>query len=318
MKNCQHCGKELKREQVWNKRKYCSSQCFGKSRLGKPRAYNKVEWNGVWLYPGKHLEVLKLCCSGMSPVQALQTVGANYSTLRRLRENPETAALLSKRACPVCGENMPPPLNRKYCSQKCRWDAKYARSAAANGIKPRFIDYENREKSLKLYQQGFSCSSIAEMLDISRETVKSWIYKTGLSKEFMPLRRQLKNATTPEEWLEILKNSGVVTERSDIVILVCERLHGGGAPGRYVSIATEKFWREDFRNGTCIAFCNILRNAITTIEWQGENFQMTRTFKISGTFVWPDEKLGKSIEVTRAEFDKLISIKKYRKNVKKA
>ena len=63
-----------------------------------------------------------------------------------------------------------------------------------------------------------------------------------------------------------------------------------------------------------VAFCNILKNAITTIEWRGENFHLTRTFKTSGTFVWPDEELGRSIQVTKAEFEYLISLKKTQKN----
>ena len=150
MQNCQQCGKELKREQIWNKRKYCSRECSAKARTCK-----RVKWNGVRLYPGKHLEVLKLCCAGMTPKQACETAGANYSTLRRLRENPATAALLSKRACPVCGENVPLPLNRKYCSDKCKWTAKYERNVVAKGIKRRFINYEGRQKVLELYQDGF-------------------------------------------------------------------------------------------------------------------------------------------------------------------
>lgn len=322
MQNCQQCGKELKREQIWNKRKYCSRQCFAKARVRK-----RVEWNGAWLYPGKHLEVLKLCYAGMMPKQACETAGANYSTLRRLRENPATAALLSKRACPVCGENVPLPLNRKYCSDKCKWTAKYERNAIEKGIKRRFIDYEGRQKTLELYQDGLDCGSIAQHLDISRQKVKNWVYHSNLIRPaevspeitaLRPLRRQLEDAQTAEEWAEILHNSEVMSEHFDTVILVCGRIHGSGAPGRYVSIAAEQFWREDFYNGTCIAFCNILKNAITTIEWHGENFQMTRTFKASGTFVWPDKKLGNSIEVTRAEFDRLISIKKYRKNAEKS
>ena len=308
MQKCQQCGKELTREQIWNKRKYCSRQCSGKSR-GSP----KIEWNGVLIYPGKHLEVLKLCCAGMTPKQALEATGACYSTLRRLRENPETAALLSKRACLVCGETLFPPLNRKYCSDKCKWTVKYERNAVAKGIKRRFVDYESRQKVLELYRGGFDCMSIVEATEIPKSKVKHWIYDSGVAKEFRPLRHRLEEANTAEEWTKILRNYEVASERSDTVILVCGRLHGGGAPGRYVSIAAEQFWRKDFYAGTCVAFCNILRNAITTIEWCGENFHMTRTFKTSGTFVWPDEKLGKSIEITRVEFDRLISIKKYRK-----
>ena len=124
------------------------------------------------------------------------------------------------------------------------------------------------------------------------------------------MRRQLENAKTADEWAEMLRNSASVTEKSDTVILVCARLYGSGAPGRYIGIASEQFWHEGFYEGICVAFCNVLKNAITTIEWRGENFHLTRTFKTSGAFVWPDEKLGRSIEVTRAEFEHLISLKK--------
>ena len=308
MKNCQQCGKELNRKQIWNKQKYCNRKCFGKSRVSA-----KVEWNGVWLCSEKHLEVLKLCFAGMTPKQACETAGASYNTINRLRENPETAAFLSKKACPVCGENVPLPLSRKYCSDKCKWTAKYERNVITRGIKRRIVDYEGRRKALELYQDGFDCRSIAESTNISKPKVKHWIYDSGVAKIFRPLRHRLEAANTAEEWAEMLRNSKVTPEHSDIVILVCCRLHGSGAPGRYVSIAAEQVWRKDFYDGVCIAFCNILKNAITTIEWRGENFQMIRTFKTSGTFVWPDEKLGKSIEITRVEFDRLISIKKYRK-----
>jgi transposase-like protein len=278
----------------------------------------------VWLYPGKHLEVLKLCCSGMTPKQACETVGANYSTLRRLREDPATSALLLKRACPVCGENVPPPLNRKYCSDKCKWTAKHEQNVVAKGIKRRFIDYEGRQKALELYQDGLDCGSIAQHLDVPKQKVKNWVHRSKVIKSaeispkittLRPLRRQLEDAQTAEEWSEILRNSEAMPELTDTVILVCARLHGSGAPGRYIGIASEQFWQEGFYDGVCVAFCNILKNAITTIEWRGENFHLTRTFKTSGTFVWPDEKLGCSIEVTRGEFERLISLKKYAKNI---
>jgi transposase-like protein len=267
--------------------------------------------------PGKTLEVLKLCTSGMPPKQACETVGAHYSAISRIKETPGALALFPERTCPVCGGNVPLPLNRKYCCDKCKWTAKYERDAEAKGIKRRFVDYESQEKTLHLYRQGYNCSSIAQTLGISKETAKSRIYKSGLPKEIRPLRHRLEAAKTAEEWAEILRNSETMPERSNAVILVCARLHGSGAPGRYISIASEQFWQKGFYDGVCVAFCNILKNAITTIEWRGENFHLTRTFKTSGTFVWPDEKLGGSIEVTRSEFERLISLKKQAKNSEK-
>ena len=308
MRTCQQCGKELTKRQH---KKYCSVQCSADSRFGA-----KVEWNGVWLRPGQMLEVLKLLCSGMPPAQACQMAGAYYSTIERLKKIPEAAARLPERICPVCSKDV--PMNRKYCCAKCRGEAGYARTAALKGITHRFIDHENREKTFELYRRGFDCGSIAQLINVPYETVGNWVYRSDVSKEFRPTRHQLEDAQTADEWTEILRGSVSPPERSDRVILVCARLHGSGAPGRYVSIAAEQYWHENFHGGVCIAFCNILKNAITTIEWHGDNFHLTRTFKTSGTFVWPDEKLGRSIEITRTEFDHLISLKKQSKNAENA
>jgi len=311
MRKCPYCGKELSKQQVWNNKKYCSEQCYADSRFGE-----KIEWNGVWMRPGKTLEVLKLCCAGMTPGQACQTAGSEHNAIRRLKRIPEAAELLSKRACPVCGKDIP-SLNRKFCSKKCCQRAKYVRNIVAKGIKRRSVNYEGRQKTLELYQYGYDSDSIARLINVPRQTVENWLYRYEAAKNFPPLRRRLENAETADEWAEILRNSASATEKPDMVILVCARLHGSGAPGRYIGIASEQFWHEGFYDGACVAFCNILKNTITTIEWSGENFHLTRTFKTSGTFVWPDEKLGRSIEVTRAEFEYLISLKKARKSLKK-
>jgi hypothetical protein len=278
--------------------------------------WRKVEWNGVWIRSGKALEVLKLCCAGMAPEQACQAAGASRSAITRLKMISGAAELLSKRACPGCGKDVHRPLNRKYCSRKCRERSKYARGAAAKGIKRRLVDCEGRRKTLELYQQGFDGGSIAQLINVPKQRVDNWLYYSKAAKNFPPLRRRLENAKTADEWAGLLRNSASATEKSDAVILVCARLHGSGAPGRYIGIASEQFWQEGFYGGACVAFCNILKNAVTTIEWRGDNFHLTRTFKTSGTFVWPDEKLGRSIEVTRAEFERLISLKKSLKNTR--
>ena len=309
---CPRCGKVFNKQQVWNNKKYCSEKCCFDSRFGE-----KVEWNGIWIRPGKTFEVLKLCRAGMTPEQACQTVGSSYNVIRRLKNIPGAAELFPKRVCPVCGNDVPPPLKRKYCSKKCCERAKYVRDAAAKGIKRRLVDYEGRRKTLELYQQGLDRGSIAQLINVPQQRVYNWLYHSKAAKNFPPLRRQLENAKTADEWTEILRNSASATEKSDTVILACARLFGSGAPGRYIGIASEQFWHEGFCDGVCVAFCNILKNAITTIEWRGENFHLTRTFKTSGTFVWPDEKLGRSIEVTRAEFECLISLKKSHKIIEK-
>jgi len=310
MRKCQYCGKELTKEHVRSHTKYCSPQCYVDSRFGE-----KVELNGVWIRPGKALEVLKLCCAGMMPGQACRTAGAERDAIKRLKAIPEAAKfLLMNRACLVCGKDVP-PLHSKYCGKKCERKAKYVREAAAQGIKPRYVYYERRRKTRELYQHGLGSGSIAKLLNVPQQTVEKWTYRSKVVKNFPSLRRRLKDAKTAKEWTKILRNSARATEKSETVILVCTRLRGTAGPGRYIGIASEQFWHENFHDGVCVAFCSILENAVSTIEWRGENFYLTRTFKTSGKFIWPDEKLGRSIEVTRAEFEHLLSLKKTRKTI---
>jgi hypothetical protein len=39
-------------------------------------------------------------------------------------------------------------------------------------------------------------------------------------------------------------------------------------------------------------------------------FNVSKNIKIHGTFIWPSEDLGISIEVTKAEFDRLLFLNK--------
>jgi len=317
MSVCQRCGKALSEEQIKKHRKYCCRVCFEQQYFGE-----KNEWNGIQIRPGKGLEVLKLCHAGMTPREAYQAVGTHGSVVQRLMQIPGTDAILPKHVCAICGEELPLPLNRKYCSKQCAQTASYNKELEKQGRERRSID-ARRQIAVDLYEQGFEPSVIAEHLDVAKQKVKNWIHwgqakkPDDISPEvilFRPLRQQLRDVTTADEWAQILEqNAHEACAGKSIVILVCGRLHGGGAPGRYAAIAAEQFYREAFCDGIRLAFCNILRNAITTIEWRGGNFHLTRIIKPSGTFLWPDENLGRSVVVSAAAFEHLLSHKKYRK-----
>jgi len=314
MTECQYCGRLLKRVQIWNHGKYCSRQCFAKSHFGE-----KIEWNGVQIRPGKALDVLKLCNAGMKPHEACRTVGAHKNVIRRLKLIPGAAEILANYVCLICGEKLPLPMSRKYCSKKCAQRAKYNRELAAAGKERRPID-ERREIVVDLYRRGLEPSLISSHIGVSKEKVKNWIYYSGVKKpskicpEIMairPLRYQLDGSNTAYEWVKYLEDAVDTVDYSGVVLLVCETLFGSGAPGRYASIVTEQFISHVVDANVRVAFCNILKNAITTIEWRGENFHMTRTIKSSGTFVWPGEEKGAFVMVSAGAFEHLISYKKY-------
>jgi hypothetical protein len=98
---CVRCGRELTQVQRWNRKKYCSLDCYCDTRFGE-----RVEWNGVWIRPGQTLEVLKLYRKGLSESEARKAVGADFKAMRRIRNTPEFAVFLPKRLCLFCGKSL--------------------------------------------------------------------------------------------------------------------------------------------------------------------------------------------------------------------
>lgn len=312
---CQCCGRALTQSQRWRHCKYCSRSCFADAQFGK-----KIEWNGIEVRPGQTLEILKLCQKGLTESEIRQATGADYKEMRRLRNSPEYADFFPERVCLQCGKSLPrnSPLQRRYCSSRCRYKAKYDRKLAAAGREKRQIDYEKRARTVELYKCGLDCGSIARHLDIPRQKAKNWIYHGGVKKplaicpEIMvlrPLRHCLNEARCADEGAGILHEAAGSPDDSETIVLVCGTIHGSGAVGRYADIVLERL-RQNLINGTRFAFCNVLYNAITTIEWRGETFYLTRSLKMSGTFAWPGEELGDFVTVSQEAFLHLIAYQK--------
>ena len=313
-KVCQRCGRELTQSQRWRHCKYCSRSCFHDAQFGE-----KIEWHGVWVRPGQMLEVLKLYRKGLSEAEAQRAVGADYKVIRRIRDTPEFANFLPDRFCLFCGESLSQkPMQNKYCSRSCKYKARYDRRNLAKGRETRRVDHVQRSRAIDLYVRGLDAGSIARYLDVSTKSIRRWVYappiKRGTEicpelKRLLPLKHRLDGAKNVEEWLSILHDENKGFGPSGLVVLVTERLHGGGAPGRYVSIVTEKL-KQTISEGSAFAFCNVLHNAVTVIEWKDGNFHLTRTLKTSGTFVWPGAHLGDFLTVTKDAFTYLLAYQK--------
>ena len=321
-KVCQRCGRELTQVQRWNRKKYCSRDCFHDTRFGE-----RIEWNGVWIRPGQTLEFLKLCQRGLTEAEALRASGMDRKELYRIRGTPELAVFLPKRACLFCGEPLEQkPSQRKYCSCNCHRKAKYDHQNAAEGRITRRVDQAKRLRAIELFAHGLDGGSIARYLDMSPQEVKRWLYTHPIKRRselcpelvpLLPLKHRLERAKNAAEWRNILHDAAESFGTPGLVVLVTETLHGGGAPGRYAAIVLEKL-RQNLVDGVQFAFCNLLKNTITTIEWRGENVHLTRTLKLSGTFLWPGEHLGAFVTVTQVAFSHLVSYQKSAKTEKQS
>lgn len=315
---CQRCGRELTQVQRWNGKKYCSRECFNDTRFGE-----KIEWNGVWIRPGQTLEVLKLYVKGLSESEARKVVGADYKAMRRIRNTPEYAVFLPERFCLFCGKALEQESSYyKYCSQSCKRKAKYDRKCAREGRTVRRVDNAKRERAINLFARGLDGGSIARYLDISPQEVKRWLYTHPIKRSselcpelesLLPLKHRLKRAKNAAEWKSILHDAAGSYGVPGKVVLVTETLHGSGAPGRYAAIILEKL-NQTITEGAVFAFCNVLCNAVTVLEWKDGNWSLSRTIKSSGTFLWPGEDLGEFVTVTRSAFSHLISYQKNANN----
>lgn len=317
-KVCQRCGRELTQVQRWNRKKYCSRDCFYDTRFGE-----RIEWNGVWIRPGQALEVLKLYSKGLSESEARKAVGADYKAMRRIRNTPEFAAFLPERHCLFCGKSLEQKSPQcKYCSKSCVGKAKYDRKCAADGRETRRVDQAKRNRAIDLFARGLDSGSIARYLDVPVNKIESWVYARPIKRAselcpelmpLLPLKHRLNRAKSAEDWKSILHDATGSYGTPGLVVLVTETLHGGGAPGRYATIALEKL-KQPVTEGASFAFCNVLRNAVTVLEWKDGNWHLSRTIKSSGTFLWPGEDLGDFVTVTQAAFSHLVSYQKNAKN----
>jgi len=220
--------------------------------------------------------------------------------------------------CVYCGAKLPATsqlYKRKYCSASC--GNKYKLRIKKPDVQAKIWQHEQNvfESTMELYWSGAESATIARRFDIPVGTVYSWIHDFGSQKQRKePLKKLLSTAKSAEEWLCALWENTNYQDASfeDLTVsLVCGK-HRGQSVDRLSSIIYESL-KENLSSEKVYAFCNMGGNTITTIAWKPPIFNIAKYVKTSGTFLWPHENLGKSIEVTKAEFDCLLFLKKQEK-----
>jgi transposase len=129
------------------------------------------------------------------------------------------------------------------------------------------------------------------------------------------LKERFRTAGSADEWVEALRDNTQHDDESfedKTVTLICGTLHGQSA-NKLASVVSESL-KEDPQSGKGYAFCNKGLNTIAVLSWKSPVYRITKHVKVHGTFIWPHEELGTTIEVTKVEFDHLLLLEKYRKN----
>jgi transposase-like protein len=214
--------------------------------------------------------------------------------------------------CIYCGKSYKYPqhhTHRKYCSRSCGSKASYSRNQHEQSV------FEN---AMELHWSGEESATIARQFGIPVGTVYSWVHDFGGQKQRIePLKHRLRKSQNAGEWLTALRESTLQSEgyEESPVVLVCEKLHGHSV-NKLSTIVFEKL-KDNPLNGKTYAFCDKCARTITTLSWNSPIFNISRYIKVSGTFIWAHENFGKSIEISRAEFEHLISLQKHKRIVEK-
>ena len=218
-----------------------------------------------------------------------------------------------RRSCLHCGKDFTYSahrVDRRYCSRSCGSKASYNRAKTGEPGRVWGHDKNTFETAMELYWNGEESSAIARRLNIPVGTIYSWVHDFGSQRpRKMPLKQMLYEANSAEAWLSALRENTANNTFDDMPIrLVCGTVQGFSVQ-RFTSIIYESL-NKDPMNGNVYAFCNKTRTTITTFAWKPPVFNIAKNIKMHGTFIWPGEELGKSIEVTKAEFDRLIFLHK--------
>ena len=218
-------------------------------------------------------------------------------------------------ACRYCGKSVEELFRgqyRKYCSKECGGKAAYRKKYPNKQHKLWVHEKSVFETAMEKHWSGEESGAIARQLSIPVGTMYSWVHDYGSQRQRKePLKKLLQTAKNGEEWLAALRENTLMEENTfeeSTIHLVCGTLRGQSAT-RLTGVIYESLHNNPL-NGDTYAFCNKMRNTITTFAWKAPVFNISKHIKMHGTFIWPHEDLGKTIEVSRAEFERLLFLHK--------
>jgi transposase-like protein len=314
---CLNCGQPLSKKQICNNRKYCSRKCFADGYWGKPVELGKSNTRSK-----KLLEVVELCSSGLTPKEASKETGVSLLTIHSWFAQYGAENIVRDKKCATCGKSMvglPKISSRKYCSNECQVKAAYLRK---HPVPSRMkFNPELREKGLEMYWGGLGGTLIARYLNVSVDTVHSWIHDFGHLNEvkfnpelikIMPINLRIEYADKPDEWRSILTENAPHGDK-DTVVLVCGYFGGRGGGNYFGTIVTD-YLKKDPYDGVTYVFCNYSGKKITTIKAVNGTLSSTKLEKDTGKYVWPQSSYGKYLKIQKNEFDYLLTLSKSRVN----
>lgn len=349
-RECPVCGVDFKVSgRAVGRRKYCSNVC--RDKYYRDQSTSDVNLTEAQLRGEKCINCdaeisqasgvkQKLYCSRKCERQfSYRTSPEQRAALRQqlYKTKEPTGRLQSCRqiyVCKCCGKEFEGYNYRQrvYCSRECNNKShSYAGSekqALAEEIRLSPSSATHRA-AMEMYAGGICDSEISKVLDCSISTVQGWLRTYKKRLEAPPKHRPFSepyyryiHARSAAEWIAVLNDemrcnsayNDTQVSQEKTVTLICGTVYT--RTNLYALVEIVRFLEIDPLDGGLYAFCGTRREHLICLHWDGGSFQLTKRRRDYGRYVWPSEKLGKTIELTASEFEfiRLGSIKNNREN----
>lgn len=170
-------------------------------------------------------------------------------------------------------------------------------------------DMGTREDALRLYQSGYGSGSIAKMMRISEDTIKSWArrYLGGRGGSVAHRNIEKKKVVPIEESTfeyEELQLTADDIARLRRVWLVCGNASFTGKIDKFLGQIPAEV-SGDIMSGDAFVFCNATRDRISILRWQGNGFCMLYKRLESGRYIWPTAH-GQVVEIMTDDLQRIL------------
>jgi uncharacterized C2H2 Zn-finger protein len=293
-KHCLVCSREISQPRGGHRRMYCGDSCSHQFRC--------------YTSPEQQSQIKQ------------QLREAQYILKHGQQQPRRTRNSIQFYICKRCGEAFEDYKYKKriYCSRDC------------NNKSHRYSDSENlavTEEIRLLPSSATQCAAkemraagktnteIADALGCNLSTVQGWLRNTrrkttpAQHRPFSEPFYRYIHARSAVEWRAVLQDemqcnpayAGLEFPQDRPVTLVCGTVFS--RTKLYALAALAESLGLDPLNGNTYAFCSPEREWLIFLRWDGSGFQLTKRQRDYGRYVWPGEKLGKSIAVTALEFE---------------
>ena len=181
-------------------------------------------------------------------------------------------------------------------------------------------DSAARSEVLALRESGLSYQEIANKLEISRNTVKSWVrrqaehpkkretfYVVTDDKIIATCSPEIENEERVLDTVEVSVLTGIAQRR---IFLICGPLVFQGKIDAFAARIPELL-NYRLEAGDVFVFCSRNRRQISVLQWQGDGFVLMFRRTECERYPWPTFAVPKAVEITQPDLTLLMEYPRF-------